>query len=392
VSKQDYDRPTAPDSDEDRLGAAWDEIIAGRDPLTRGDEALTVTVRSLHAGAPVAHPDPTFRHQLKEHVMDAAVPAALPGTPRPARTQPSSVLNPVAPLPLAGRRPVRWLAIAATIALVLATGLAAWFGGLIPSDDGPKRTNIAAPAAATPDLGTPVADACSELLPYIPCGNTSELIGTGTIVRANVSDDPLAASRVQMQGWEIDGSGVVNFAAPANPISGVAIDSVVFGAYQATFSVPVVVTRLYPGGGWAYEYPEANMMIELGSGDSVSYQVGTKTEVRNPFAAKTLKFKSVLFYEGDPSPENLQPDGEYRVRVDGDATLPKALSEYDTYGTGEINVWITYSTVLPGYPFPPEWDQLSTGRIDYVLGPVASTLVLGSPEEGFVVWLVQSMG
>jgi hypothetical protein len=187
-----------------------------------------------------------------------------------------------------------------------------------------------------------------------------------------------------MQGWEIDSAERVAFSTdPANLVTGVGVDVVVSGAYRATFDGPVVVTRPVAGGDSTYFYPDAGAAVELSRGDSVSYQLGTKTEVVNPLEVTTLQFKSILFYEGDPTPENLVLDGNYRARLDGgeSAELSVPISEFDT-------VQLTYIHLLPGHPFPPEGTNWATP----VLGPIASTLVGGGPDEGFVVWVGNGLG
>jgi hypothetical protein len=344
-------------------------------------------VQSLHAGAPTDLPDPTFKAQLKEQLMESAMPITVAFPRRPRNTPPGRVLPSVVGRirpGAAGGLVGRWVAIAATIALLVATALGARFGGILPSDNEPKSTRIAAPFAATPESGTPAPDFCAGVSVYLPCGNAADEVGFGSISLERYDADDLTVSKSQMQGWELDGSQSITFSDPITPVSGVAIDVVVFGAYRATFSEPVVVTRLYPGGGGPIEYPDANTLIELGSGDSVTYQIGVKNEVANPFSTKTLKFKTVLFYEGDPSPENLMAGGNYRTRVDGDGTLPKALNEYST---PEVAIMITYASIIPGHPFPGDGTYA-----DVVLGPVASTLIGGSPDEGFVVWIYTIAG
>jgi hypothetical protein len=207
----------------------------------------------------------------------------------------------------------------------------------------------------------------------------------GLVVQANFSAEDAAVSKVQLQGWELEGSGNVTFASPINPLAGVGIDVVVAGAYRAHFSEPVVVARPIIGGGSLFEYPEAGSTIELSSGDTVTYPLGTKTDVLNVHEETRMHFKTILVYEGDPSPENLTAEGDFRTRVDGDGELPIPLADYET---DVVNISLSYVHPIPGIPFPPADSQYRS----FVLGPVASTLAGGGPDEGFAVWISFTLG
>ena len=143
------------DPDADRLSAAWNEIVAGLEPIAEDD--LTATARSLHAGAPDHRPTATFKDNLRETLMQTAVPIETPGLRQPPRLR-EQAREPRLRIPsIVGGRAVRWTAIAATVALVLTTLVTGYLGGLYPPDKGPEPTrNLAAPYTGTPASGTPV--------------------------------------------------------------------------------------------------------------------------------------------------------------------------------------------------------------------------------------------
>ena len=384
MTRPDQHRAHPHDPDADRLSAAWNEIVAGRQPV-ESDE-LTDAVQSLHAGTPNHRATSTFRDELREQLMQTALPIKMPGARQLPRLR-EQAAEPRSRVPsILGGRAVRWTAIAATIALLLTTLAAGYRGGLIPAGNGSEPTrNVAAPylvngtpVAGTPASGTPVANVCDTVGRYLPCG-PNPAVGSGMFDPSRLPAEALDVTKAQLQGWEVEGSGTITFSAPHNPVKGVAVDVVVMGAYRATFSAPVAVARTYPGGGNAWQYPEAGAQIELSRGDSVSYQIGTKTELENPFNGLTLKFKTALFYDGDPSAGNFGAAGNVQVRVDGDGTLPKPLAEL---GAPEVSVEISYAT-LPEVGAPISGTRFLTP----VIGPVASTQVLGGPNEGFVVWV-----
>ena len=382
MTRPDQHRAHPHDPDADRLSAAWNEIVAGLEPFA--EDELTATARSLHAGAPDHRPTSTFRDDLRETLMETAVPIEMPALRQPPRLREQASESRLRIPSIMGGRAVRWTAIAATVALLLTTLTAGYLSGLYPPDRGPEPTrNVAAPNTGTPTAGTLVAHDCVDVPRYFQCGATSS-VGVGMVVPGKVQADALDVTKAQLQGWEVDGAETVSFSAPKSALTGMAVDVVVVGAYQATFSVPVAVARAYPGGNYSWEYPDAGTVIELSRGDSVTYQIGTKTEVRNAFEAETLKFKTILFYEGDPSPENTAGGGGFRARIDGDGTLPKPLGEL---GSPEVHVQLSYVTLAEG-----EAPPTGTRFITPVFGPVASTQALGGPNEGFVVWVSTNAG
>jgi hypothetical protein len=382
VTRPDEHRAHPHDPDADRLSAAWNDLVAGRQPIERDE--LTDAVQSLHAGAPNHQPTSAFKEELRENLMHATVPIEMAGLRQPPRLR-EQAADPRSRVPsILGGRAVRWTAIAATVALLLTTLAAGYLGGLYPSVNKPEPTGLAALYTGTPAAGTPAADPCIAALPYVPCGYVAGMIGSAMIMPANLPNDALQVSRVQLQGWEVPGTATVTFTDSHNPVTGVAVDIVVGGAYLAEFSAPVVIARPSPEGTIFYQYPEADSAVELSRGDSVTYEIGTRREVKNRFGATTLQFKTVLFYEGDASPDNALGGGQHQSEVEGDGPLPKALSDYSD---GEIGVWLTYAHVPKGDSLSPQVLNMSA-----VLGPVGNIEAQDNPNDGFVVWLSASRG
>ena len=139
------------------------------------DAELIATVRSLHASAPDHRPQSEFRDNLREQLMDTAIPSTMPGRAQKVRAQ--GEFTGVRPIGIGASRSrvpqalrgtaVRWAAIAATIALLLTTLGAGYLGGLIPQGKDPDgdecgRTLPGTPAAGTPVAGTLVDDAATK--------------------------------------------------------------------------------------------------------------------------------------------------------------------------------------------------------------------------------------
>lgn len=284
-----------------------------------------------------------------------------------------------------GKAATRWAAVAATIALLLTTALGGYLAGIVPSGKGPNATNIAAPFAGTPESGTPqgMEDPCGERFVGQPCGSNA-WTGEGQIVFEMVPEDDLSVASIQLQSWELEGGEKVTLADTEGELRGVGFDVILNGAYTATFSSPVTVSRPIPGGGGVqFEYPETNTSVELSRGDAVTYQIGAKIELQNQFLGQLLQFQSILFYEGDPSASIRVAEGRFDARIEGDGTLATPLNEYSTR---EISILVTF--LKGGYAIAP--DTRITQR---VLGPVATELYTGEAVgEGFIVWISVRQG
>jgi hypothetical protein len=318
--------------------------------------------------------------------MDTAVPITKPGFARVGQARDSFIgMRPAraarSRIPQVVRGgAVRWVAIAATIALLLTTAFGAWRGGIIPSNQKPNTTNVAAPYTGTPEASeTPegIVDPCSDRFASTPYG-TRPWIGAGLITGASIPEEDLSVTNIQMQGWELEGGDQVTFSDIGRALRGVGVDVVINGAYVATFSTQVTVSRPVLGGGGRFDYVDANVVVELSRGDVVTYQLGTRIEVQNQFQSQALEFQSILFYAGDPPVENRAATSRFESHVDGDSTLAEPLNHY---ASPDITVLITF--LRQGCAVPQDTDTLHR-----VLGPVPTTIYTGeAPGLGFIVWL-----
>lgn len=401
--------PPDPAEDADRLGDAWDAIVAGRRPSVADEEAeLLAVVGQLSAEATPIRPTLTFRNSLRETLMHTApTTAALPAPtfrPLPKLGRPVEIGQPLRPTATAlpdrvRATALRWAAIAATIALLLATAGGGYLATRGPGAGDPTRvagfqfqdgTPITEPRVASPVAGGYI-DPCGGAAPYFPCTGPGPLVGIGSVVGSLYDPDVTAGiTEFEMQGWTVEPGQTVSLSsASSTPVPGIGVDIVTAGAYAATFSGPVTVSRTGPLVTF-YEYPSAGTRVELSKGDAVSYAFGTRTEIVNPLETQPLTFKSLAFASvpaasaATPQPSGIQSvEGDARVVVDGRGTLPQALDEYDN---GDMQIWLTYSQLDPARPFPPTIDS---GAV--VLGPVDPQY---GPEgtEGYIVWAVQPQG
>lgn len=382
-----------PDDGAECLSAGWDELVAGH-PVEIDDEGLVTLAQRLHATTTTTRERPGFRNQLRETVMHAATaPIAHPG-PSPATPAGATHRLPAALPTLGDLRRVggRWLSLAATVVLLFATAAGGYLAGVgLPGNDG-RAPSMAGFQGATPETGdAPMAFGCGpdgayDL--YLPCGGqrpnivSSGYLQAGLVDAPNFPSEDFDVSQVQMQRWQIEHLQSLTFTAPVTPLTGIGMDVVINGAYTATFSGPVTVMDDQSGIRGLPQYFPANTVVELVSGDSVAYELGTKLEIRNPLASSLLQFKTILFHDGDPSPANLGAAGDVRMMIDGDGVLPKLLSAYSPSGAGVV---LTYSQILEGHPFPPESKTyaLVLGPVDPVNGPAGT--------EGFILWVYQGL-
>lgn len=380
-----------PDHEAERLSAAWDALVTGR-PVETDDEGLVTVAYRMYATTTTARERPGFRDDLRDQVMGSQ-PISL----RQAALSPTPTLHRPTRLPAAldsaRRVGVRWLSLAATVALLLVTAAVGYLAGVgLPDGDG-RGPTIGAPLGAPSPDGTPtnptgeeILQGCQVLQPYIPgCLSLPNLVAsTGVAGDGAFSAEDLAVSQVQMQRWQIAGGQTAAFSTPADTITGIGMDIVINGAYTARFSGPATLADNQSGIRGLYTYLPANTDVELTAGDVVTYELGTKLEITNPFQTSLLQFKTVLFYDGDPSVIDLEATGEAaRMIVDGDGVLPQSVANYAPSG---MNVMLTYSQLLDGYPFPPESTSHTViiGPVDPVNGPVG--------KEGFILWVSQGQG
>ena len=397
--------------DADRLGDTWDELVAGRRPVVaESDAELLAVIGQLSAEATQIRPTLTFRNALRETLMHHAT-APMTAAPPAPMFQPvpklgrsveieSQVQRPAAAIPSRLQRVgARWAAMAATIALLLATAGGGYLASRGPGEGGATRVpGFAASPVASPEFTNDYVDPCPGQ-PYFPCGSVID-VGFAIVAGYLYGAESTTGTSVTMLGWEVGAGATVTFD-PDDPqvVPGIAIDVVVDGAYAATFSGPVTVTRTHPGGA-SHTYPPAGELIELGPGDGVSFAQGTRVEVTNRLTSRPLVFKSVVIH-GDAVTDTGEPGSGQSVKgnpggsnvtieEDGTGTLPMSIGQYPRQ---EFGIYLTYSQILPGSPLPT-----SVGDSIIVMGPVDPTNFFGSgpdPEEGtegYILWTYMGKG
>lgn len=395
MTSQHVNGRTDDDPAAERLSTAWDHLVTGVPPnVDDVDPELLCLARRLSDRPVAILARSAFRQELKETIMQSPsvalttrplrhVPVTgqpLPGEPRPALGQIPRLL---------ARTGMRWVATAATVALLLTTAAGGYLSGIGRPGDGGTGTNVAAPLTASPEAGgAPELLGCGPdgaFDSYVPCALQLPNIVARSGILGDFPAEDLAVTKVQMQRWQIGGGQAVAFKEPMTQLDGIGLDVVINGAYTARFSGPVTVTDDQSRIRGLYTYVPINTFIELVTGDVVTYELGTKLEIRNPLAETLLQFKTIQFYDGSPTPENVVASGgDFRAVVDGNGSLPQPIN---AYGEGGMQIVLSYSQIIPGYPFPPEWLQqevIILGPVDPVGGPTGT--------EGFILWVFEVKG
>jgi len=153
----------------------------------------------------------------------------------------------------------------------------------------------------------------------------------------------------------------------------VVVDFVVSGAYTATFDVPVIVSQRVGGSGnRPIEYVDPGTPVELGRGESVSYQLGGLAELRNPLGRRVTHFKRAVVYAGDVAATHAAGVPGVTMRANGDGVLRRPLAPGTSIG-------LAFVDIPEGAAFPPEeWAETVT------IGPVnAETAPEGT--QGYVL-------
>lgn len=142
------------DPDADRLGAAWNDLVTGKQPAIgdRNDELVEI-VRGLHRGAPTVSPGSRFTTDLKEKIMTSTLARAHPGTlrPMPPRNLPPPTHRDPAsldlPRPLERRVPV----LVSAALLLITLGTAGYATLDRDGSGGPGGPAIHAPGTPSPE-------------------------------------------------------------------------------------------------------------------------------------------------------------------------------------------------------------------------------------------------
>ncbi len=354
-----------------------DQFRRSRRPIDAEEEQeMAATLNDLQTLGATPPPRMEFSRSLKEQLMNASMNASF-GTPsvisslsaRPRALPPASRSQ---HKPLFG-----WLVSAAMVAALL-------IGALYFSNRSgePGNTGSRVPAAsfaASPEASGAVDNACDSTDSYFACEQQANLIANSFVFYPNIDATALDVRQVQLQGWALEPGTIVSGVDAADSTAkGAVVDFVISGAYEATFDAPVVVFRsaitIRPN----IEYHDAGDVIELGSGDAVSYQLGKLVELRNPLGTLRVEFKRAVIYEGDITAFSAVPAGA-TTRMEGETTLSDSLVALFPPPGREVSFELWYVRLVPGEPFPPtRWtDATSIGPVDHQNGSEGS--------EGFVL-------
>ena len=283
----------------------------------------------------------------------------------------------------------RWAAIAATVALLLATVGGGYMTGIRLPRMGESATNIAAPLTGSPEaaglqpaMGSPVAverrvGNCETRKTYMSSVGGQMLLQSPQKFTKGI----YPIDQMQLQHWSFGpGLGRSFPAGEMGGITGLVMDTVTNGVYRATFEGPVVVSTWYGSwlAGWNYtELTSTLNTVELGVGESVLYQAGTAHEVENTSDSRGLGIERLVLYAGDDS--RLLPAV---APVDRPA---EAILSRDTEIDGRVGITVRLDgtgTIAPD-DAPPGWrNALITIEFAISLDDPLSVLVPGceSPE------------
>jgi hypothetical protein len=342
---------------------------------------------ALDAADLTADPRPGFVAHLKEQ-LDMTDPSAVFSERSPAWRAPLAndqrFQRPRPVLPSISHRfpAIRFANAFATAALLVVIVLGAYLALLAPRGGGGGAPTVPAVAPnASPSPGSAQSLQCSATDPNYGCTNLMRPVGRTHIWPPNLSDAALEASQVQLQGWAVLPGATITGVDAGDQANGVVVDIVLSGAYVATFNVPVVVAS---GGvtNDAIQYPEPGTTVELGRGDSVTYQLGGLIEINNPLTVQRLEFKRVVIFDGYVGAFSATSDG-ITTRLESAGTLPQTLRAYGEYA--DVELW--YFEELNGSEFPPpEWEtSLVIGPVDPQRGPDGTegfVLVIGKLSAG----------
>jgi hypothetical protein len=339
------------------------------------DPADASTLAALRRLAAVPPPRPAFARSLKEELMHAPMPHAMPLS----RVAPWSAPRPrhAAVAPGGGAPRSRGLNALATAALLLVTSVTIYLVVVRQGDGDGAPPTVPAFAAATSGTASAI-EGCQSLF---TCPNAIAMEWSGGAFAPGVDLASLGARDAQLQGWTLDpGATLALPAAVAGDPQGVVVDFVVSGTYLAAFDVPVMVRHLAGASGISLVKTfDSGTPVELGRGESVSYQLGGLTELGNPLGQRNLHFKRAVFSNGDVTATPVTGAAGVTMRVNGDGQLRQALGTEDAIG-------LVFMNIPPGVAFPPEqWEDT------VIIGPVNAET---SPEgtQGYVLRAGFSMG
>ncbi len=230
--------------------------------------------------------------------------------------------------------------------------------------------NFSASPVGTPDPST----LCSNLPdPYYNCPSAMDIVSVSYVVTGGFEAGDY---QMQLQSWSLQAN-----ASLANQLletaTGAVVDFVTDGTYSATFSEPVRVGKKgYQG--TRFSTIEPGQPVELVSGDSVTYPLGSLVELRNPLTSREVEFKRGVIYRGEISNEEFPADGVH-MKVEGDSTLSgQAIANHP-----ELSLMLTYVQFIPGVEYAPS--QLTS------IGPV-DPRGMSKADGGFFLVITEAQG
>ncbi|CAN5370304.1 hypothetical protein BH09CHL1_BH09CHL1_31360 [soil metagenome] len=365
------------------LDSYLDELDSGvLAPRTELDPSIAAIASRIHqAGIRTAEPA-GLRSRLWEDLMQSATPmdagslaAPLPPDSRRLRDVSSPLESPLRTTGSRSRHAFEWIAAAI---LILGLSGAAMFGQLRDRNSDPTPGgSLFASASGSPE---PQLISCrgENSDPYYGCPGALEHVGAASFWPPELR--PAEAREVQLQNWVIFPEMTFSGVAADESVTGSVADVVLSGTYVATFSVPVMISRNEFTHS-PVEYLDAGATVELGRGDTVSYQLGGLIEIRNVLSTLQLEFKRAVIYTGDISRFSAVSDG-ITTEAQGDTTLPEAVG----VGQGQITINFWYVSVETDISFPPrQWVG------DAIIGPVDFPPEPGML-RGFVLVISNSKG
>ena len=332
-----------------------------------------------------------------------------------------SVDHPIAWSPPRTAQLARWGALAATLALLLATVGGAAFTGVKLFGQGDPATGVAAPMTGSPvaeplvtPAGSPPAverrvGSCVAPKTYLSSVGGQMLLQSPQ----NFAGGFYPIDQMQLQHWSF-GPGLGRAFPPSemSAINGLVMDTVTNGVYRATFEGPVVVSTWYGSwlAGWTYsELTNTVNTLELGVGESVLYQAGTAHGVENTSGSRGLGVKRLILYSGDgsgliPVVKPVERPSEavrsYDTELDGRAGIAVRLDGTGTIApndalTGWKNALITIEFVILDDPMTvlvpscEPFNPRQVRNVDEMLNSVPPPTGEPATDQyiGYLVWL-----
>ena len=315
------------------LERSWDAVLRGESAASDLDPSLIETLRHLHARDRVPPADHHFVRHLRQELLTATPPVApeLAVAPSPNGRVPASRGRPWATSLSVFPSRQRWpLAQAATVLLVLATLLAAYFAF------GPGRTHTAT-------------------VPEAPTGVRIEQIGIGAA-------DALPDNPAWLMTFHATFSPGGRYG--LEPSEGPDLAAILQGTLTYHADQPLVVTRASSGDAPArQEVVPAGTDAVLEAGDSVLIPLGANVSRHNDGSHDAVEVMAMI--EG-PAISAAGRSGSSGVTDTPIVTFH--ISDAHILPRAPVTIALAHITLAPGARFTP---------------PAAAWWMVGTPEESY---------